>query len=274
MTGFLNQEPLRADTKNKTIRAFVRLNQSRSFRGKSGRFAMEGYRLILDAVLSGVQIHEMLWTEKAYAQYGAAMEAAFSETGNEPDGMLLLSEQLAGQIADTDTAQGVFAEAEMLPEQVRMPQAGDRAMLLHCVQDPSNLGAVLRTAEALGTDGIYLYQCCDMYNPKALRSSMGALFRIPVTKIQDMDAFFAHCGKIGLPTCAAVVDRDADSLLQTDFSGGSAVLIGNEGNGLPREISDACTKRVTIPMAPHSNSLNAAMAAGLFLWELRRSRGN
>ena len=273
MAAFLGGEPLKPDTKNKTVRAFSRLNQSKSFREKSGRFAMEGFRLILDAVLSGVQIHEMLWTEKAYAQYGEAMEAAFSETGNAPDHMLLISEALAKEIADTDTAQGVFAAAEMLPEREMLPQKGDRAMLLHCVQDPSNLGAVLRTAEALGTDGIYLFQCCDLYNPKALRSSMGALFRIPVTRIPDMDAFFAHCRTAGLPTCAAVVDRDADSLLTADFSGGAAVLIGNEGNGLPREVSDACTKRVTIPMAPHANSLNAAMAAGLFLWELRRSRG-
>ena len=273
MAGFLNSEPLRSDTKNKSVRAFQRLNTSRSFREKSGRFAMEGYRLILDAVLSGVQIHELFWTEKAYAQYGEAMETAFSETGNQPDGKLLLSEQLAKEIADTDTAQGVFAAAEMLPEQGRMPEKGERVMLLHCVQDPSNLGALLRTAEALGTDGIYLYQCCDLYNPKALRSSMGALFRIPVMRIKEMDAFFGHCGRIGLPTCAAVVDRDADSLLSADFSGGAAVLIGNEGNGLPREVSNACTSRMTIPMAPHSNSLNAAMAAGLFLWELRKSRG-
>ena len=273
MAGFINGEPLRADTKNKTVRAFSRLNQSRSFREKSGRFAMEGYRLILDAVLSGVQLHEVFWTEKAYAQYGAAMEAAFSETGNQPDNMLLLTEALAKEIADTDTAQGVFATAEILPEHSLMPRTSDRCMLLHCVQDPSNLGAILRTAEALGTDGIYLYQCCDLYNPKTLRSSMGALFRIPVRRISDMSQFFAHCSEVSLPTVAAVVDRDADSLLQSDFSRGAAVFIGNEGNGLPREISDACDLRVTIPMAPHSNSLNAAMAAGLFLWELRRSRG-
>lgn len=272
MAGFISGEPLKQDTKNKSVRAFSRLNQSRSFREKSGRFAMEGYRLILDAVLSGVQLHEMLWTEKAYAQYGAAMEAAFSETGNAPDHMLLLTEALARDIADTDTAQGVFATAEMLPERSLMPKYGDRSMLLHCVQDPSNLGAVLRTAEALGTDGIYLYQCCDIYNPKALRSSMGALFRIPVCRIAEMEPFFAHCREISLPTAAAVVDRDAESLLSADFSGGAVVLIGNEGNGLPQEVSDACSVRMTIPMAPHSNSLNAAMAAGLFLWELRKSR--
>ena len=78
--------------------------------------------------------------------------------------------------------------------------------------------------------------------------------------------------RIGLPTCAAVVDRDAEPLTSADLSGGAAVLIGNEGNGLPQDVSSACARRLTVPMAPDSNSLNAAMAAGLFLWEMRRQR--
>lgn len=229
-------------------------------------FPLEGFRLVSDAMHSGVQPHALLLTEKAQAQHGALLHAAAPETRT-----LLISEALAKEIADTETAQGVFAIAEMLPEAALMPKQGDRCMLLHCVQDPSNLGAVLRTAEALGTDGLYLYQCCDLYNPKVIRGSMGALFRIPVRRVKDMDAFFAHCRTVSLPACAAVVDRDAELLGVCDLSGGACVLIGNEGNGLPREISDACDRRLTIPMALASNSLNAAMAAGLFLWEMAKT---
>ncbi|MBR4201326.1 MAG: RNA methyltransferase [Oscillospiraceae bacterium] len=256
---------MQVGTSNKTVRLFANLNRSRSFREKHGCFPLEGFRLVLDALQSGVKPQALLLTEKAQAQYGAALREAAPNLRE-----LLISDALAKEIADTETAQGVFAIAEMLPETALMPKKGDRCMLLHCVQDPSNLGAVLRTAEALGTDGLYLFQCCDLYNPKVIRGSMGALFRIPLRRLRDMNAFFAHCDAEKMPTCAAVVDRDANLLGSYDFSGGACVLIGNEGNGLPREISDACTERLTIPMAPASNSLNAAMAAGLFLWEMAK----
>ena len=259
-------EILQPGTGNKTVKLFANLNRSRTFREKNRAFAMEGRRLIFDAVSSGVKLRALLWTEKAREQFSAELKAEYL-----PAQTLLISEPLAKEIADTETAQGIFAIAEMLPETASMPQNGSRNMLLHCVQDPSNLGAILRTAEALGTDGLYLYQCCDLYNPKTIRSSMGALFRLPLMRLTDMDAFFAHCRAVSLPTCAAVVDRDAELLGSYDFCRGAVVLIGNEGNGLPEDVSAQCDKRLTIPMSPASNSLNAAMAAGLFLWEMAKA---
>ena len=257
---------LQTGTKNKTVHVFSHLNRSRSYREKTGAFAMEGYRLISDALVSGVKLRALLLTEKADAQFGKMLRQLAPDMHT-----LLLSDALAKEIADTETAQGVFAVADMRPESVIQPRHGDRCMLLHCIQDPSNLGAILRTADALGTDGLYLYQCCDLYNPKTIRSSMGALFRVPVRRIRDMAQFFTDCSAAALPTCAAVVDRDAVPLGHYDFRSGAAVLIGNEGNGLPSEISGACTEKLTIPMSPKSNSLNAAMAAGLFLWEMARA---
>lgn len=256
-------EILQPGTGNKTVKLFANLNRSRTFREKNRAFALEGYRLVLDAVQSGVQLRALLLTERAKEQYGAALAEAGAACAE-----YLIAGSLAKEIADTESAQGVFAIAEMLPERGVLPQKRSRTMLLHCVQDPSNLGAVLRTAEALGTDGLYLFQCCDLYNPKVIRGSMGAWYRIPLLRLRDMDAFFAHCRETGVQTCAAVVDRDAETLGRCALGAGSCVLIGNEGNGLPPEISAACDRRLTIPMAPGANSLNAAMAAGLFLWEM------
>ena len=258
-------EIVQAGAGNQTVKLFAGLNRSRAVREKNRAFALEGSRLVLDALQTGVKLRAVLLTEKARLQHYDALREAAPGTA-----MLLISDAQAKAIADTETAQGVFAVAEMLPERDMLPQKGDRAMLLHCLQDPSNLGAILRTAEALGTDGLYLFQCCDLYNPKVIRGSMGAIFRAPVCRLRDMDAFFAHCRDAGVPTCAAVVDRDAKLLGQHDFSGGAVVLIGNEGNGLPREVSAQCTEKLTIPMSPESNSLNAAMAAGLFLWEMAK----
>ncbi len=255
-----------AGANNKTVKRFASLNRSRAFREKNGMFPLEGFRLVSDAVRSGIRLSALLLTENAAEQYGDALRDAAPAQQT-----FLIAESTAREIADTETAQGVFAIAEMLPETDILPQAGDRCMMLHHVQDPSNLGAILRTAEALGTDGLYLYHCCDLYNPKTIRSSMGALFRIAVRRLPDTECFFERCRAVGLPTCAAVVDRDAQLLGSFDFTGGAAVLIGNEGNGLPPEITAACSDRLTIPMSPDSNSLNAAMAAGLFLWEMRRA---
>ena len=256
---------LEIGTKNKTLHTFTHLNRSRSYREKCGLFAMEGYRLVLDAVQCGAEVTALLLTQDALENYGAALQNAAPNVHT-----LLVSDALAKEIADTETAQGVFAIARMRQELEALPQNGSRCLLLHCLQDPANLGAILRTADALGTDGVYLYQCCDLYNPKTVRSTMGALFRVPICRVRSMDDFFAHCRTVSLPTCAAVVDRDAKHLKSFDFSGGAVVMIGNEGNGLPREVSDACDHPLTIPMSPQANSLNAAMAAGLFLWEMTR----
>ncbi|MBQ5334907.1 MAG: RNA methyltransferase [Oscillospiraceae bacterium] len=261
-----NDQFLQPGTANQTVRTFKQLNRSRTFREKHGLFAMEGSRLIFDALSSGVTLRAVMLTAHAEAALGQQLRETAPRVRT-----LLLSDRLADEIADTESAQGIFAVAEMCPERALRPEKGMRAVLLHSMQDPANLGAVLRTAEALGTDGVFLYQCVDLYNPKTLRSSMGALFRLPVRRIADAEQFLRDCETVSLPTCAAVVDRDAQALQQFDFSGGAAVLIGNEGNGLPRGISDACTHRLTIPMAAGSNSLNAAMAAGLFLWEMQRN---
>ena len=262
-------EFLQTGTKNKTVAAFRHLNRSRSFREKNRCFAMEGARLILDAIGSGVRVQALLLTARAAEQYGDALRGAAPQVRT-----LYLSDALAAEISDTEHAQGVFAVAEMLPEREEIPKRGSFSMMLHQVQDPSNLGAVLRTAEALGADGLYLYQCVDLYNPKTIRSSMGAMFRLPLTRVRDTESFLSACAQNGVTTCAAVVDRDTKPLGSFSFAeaypGGACVLIGNEGNGLPAAVSNACGCKMTIPMSPESNSLNAAMAAGLFLWEMAR----
>lgn len=265
VADFANMTVVQFGEKHRTVQRFMLLNSSRTRREKSGQFAMEGFRLVLDALESGVKLSALMLTERAVTQYGDAL-APFLKSCN----CLLIADALAKEISDTETAQGVFAIGIMSQAQTLVPRTGNRCMLLHHVQDPSNLGAIMRTAEALGTDGLYLYHCCDVYNPKAIRSSMGASFRIPYAKIDDLDRFVTDCHAQQLPLCAAVVDRDAQSLKNFDCTEGAVVCIGNEGNGLPRDFSDACDVKLTIPMSPASNSLNAAMAAGLFLWEMSR----
>ena len=140
------------------------------------------------------------------------------------------------------------------------------------MQDPGNLGTILRTAEAFGINGILLSKgCCDLYNPKVLRASMGGVFRLPLSVCEDLVQTLGECAHT-LPVLASVVDATALSVTAAPKSGAVAV-IGNEGNGMSEAAIAACTHRVTIPMAGRAESLNASMAAGILLWELCRERG-
>ena len=120
----------------------------------------------------------------------------------------------------------------------------------------------------MGLSGVILSEsCCDLYNLKTIRAAMGSLFRIPVMRV-DLAAFLKESG---LRSYAAVVDADARPVGTADFKGAVAV-IGNEGNGLSKEQASLCLERITIPMAGNAESLNAAMAATILMWEMARRR--
>ena len=145
---------------------------------------------------------------------------------------------------------------------------------METVQDPGNLGAALRTAEALGLGSVLLAgSCCDVYSPKALRASMGAVFRLPVFFSRKLpDALDALHGQ-GFFSCAAVPDSSARPITEVDFSHPCIMAVGNEGNGLTEAAAAACNLRVTIPMLGRAESLNAASSAAILMWEMMRSGG-
>ncbi len=140
-------------------------------------------------------------------------------------------------------------------------------MLLEQVADPSNLGAIARTAEAMGIDGLCISGGCDPYHPKALRASMGALLRLPVYS-GEMEELLNRMNTLQVPTYAAVVKNAHFPVSQVDFSGACGVVIGNEAGGITPKTANACTATVTIPMAGRAESLNAAAAACVLIWEM------
>ena len=155
-----------------------------------------------------------------------------------------------------------------------LPLSGEQCYLaLEDLQDPGNLGTVVRTAEALGFGGLILSAgCCDLYNPKVLRGSMGGVFRLPAYITADMVTTVGRLRTKGFRCFACVPDEDALPVQTAPFGPGSICLIGNEGNGLRPETVAACGERLTIPMAGRAESLNASMAAGIVLWEMARRR--
>ena len=248
------------------VRQLDSLLRYRKTREESGLFVLEGTRLCLDALLAGLRPRSVLLTPRALAKTPelTALTQAAPKT-------IWLEESLAGRISNTKTTQGVFALFEQPPPAKPEISPRGRYLLLHMVRDPGNLGGILRTAAALGADAAFLCGCAEVYSPKTLRSSMGGVFRLPIAYTESICEQISSLRKAGVRVFAGALGEDARPPSCLGEPGGKAVLIGNEGDGLPEEVTSACTASVVIPMQGGTQSLNAAMAAGILLWEMLRA---
>ena len=258
--------------KNELVREYLQLSASASCRRDQGRLPLEGARLCRDAVESGLKVFHLLYTEEADTKYGGYLKAVRGSSPAE----CLISQSVAQYLSDTKNPQGVFCVCAMPKENadVLSPSGGGSFLMLENIQDPANLGAVLRTAEAVGIGGVILAgSCCDVYSSKALRAGMGAAFRLPVFHRRSAAETVANLNAGGFRTLAAVPDRTAQPVTLVDFSAPTVAVIGNEGNGLTEETEHACTMRGTIPMKGRAESLNAAASAAVLMWEMMREKG-
>lgn len=256
---------------NQWVKEWRRLNDSAKYRRESGLFAIEGARLCADALRSNVPLQAVLYTSSALAAYGNVVEPLLAAA----DTVVEISPELSRYMGDTMNPQGVFCIAKMLDNSLIIDKINiiGTYSALEDIQDPGNMGTIIRTAEALGLDGILLSDgCCDIYNPKVLRASMGGVFRLPLMRVGDMAQTVVALQEKGLTAFACVVDSSATPITSANMGEGAVALIGNEGNGLRAETVAACKHSVTIPMAGRAESLNASMAAGIILWEMCRNK--
>ena len=250
---------------NAKIKDGCRLTASAKYRREQGLFTLEGLRLCADAAQSGCQVQTLFLTADAEEKGGERLKILLKNAQE----IYTVTEEVAEKLSDTVSSQGVFAILQMLPETALAIQKGGKYVVLDTVQNPQNLGAIARTAEAFGVNGLIVGGGCDRYNPKALRASMGSLLRLPVFETEDLAATVREIGKT-VPTFATVPDCTAESICSQDFSGGAAAIIGNEGNGVREAVLSAAQKRVTIPMRGNAESLNAAAAATVTVWEMMK----
>lgn len=254
---------------NRLVKEWRALNEQAKQRRKSGLFAIEGARLCGDALASGLTLTAVLYTVEAKQTYAETVDALIAAAGEAVE----ITPELARSMADTAHPQGVFCVAKSLDIQLSLDTIDNmgRYGVLEDIQDPGNLGTMIRTAEAFGLNGLVLSQgCCDVYNPKVLRASMGGVFRLPIAVAEDLPAAIAALQERGMTALACVVDADAEPLHRVQKKAGTLCVIGNEGNGLTDATVAVCKKRVTIPMAGRAESLNASMAAGIVMWEMTR----
>lgn len=246
---------------NARIKRIVKLQKSAQTRREEGVFVLEGLRTIDDAADNGIKIEELYFTKEISEKHSSHIK----KFAQKSDFCAEISEGVAKTIADTASTQGIFAVAK-IPENNTKINKNQKYIALENLQDPSNLGAVARTAEALGVDAIIISgNSCDPFSPKSLRASMGTLLRVPLIFTSDMAEFIKN---VNMPTFACVVDKDAVKLTDVSFDGGAIAVIGNEANGLTDETVRVCSKVVTIPMKGRAESLNAAAAAAIVMWEM------
>lgn len=239
---------------NPLFQRLRKLNASNAFRRQQGLFTCEGPKLLEEAVKWGADIRLVVKAPEAALPSGLACRVV--ETPSE----------VLASLADTETPQGlVFACAlpdTALPE--ALPQG--RYLVLDGVQDPGNLGTVWRTADAFGALGLILTgACADPFGPKAVRATMGACFRLPVWK-GERQAVARLLKASDIPLYATALREDTEDVRKADLSQ-AAVVIGSEGKGISEEMLGLCGKTLKIPMLERCESLNAAVAAAVVLWE-------
>lgn len=264
ISDFLSEPVTSKD--NPSVKLFRKLMTSKKERMQYKRFALEGSRLVFDALKSNAPVEKIFITLSALRKYGDHIKNI------EGINIILISDDLGGKISDTGKTQGIFAECAFIDKTDRLDnlKKNGRYAVLYQLQDPGNAGMIIRTADALGLDGVIFSGSCDIYNPKVIRSTMGSIFRIPVYRDVPVDDVFIAMDNAGISTYAAVVDKNADDIKTVDFCNGGGIIIGNEGNGLPDEIVLKCRERITIKMNGNIDSLNAAMATGIIMWELMK----
>ena len=252
---------------NPQIKRAAKLAASSRSRREAGLFVVEGARLCMDALQSGLRAAVLFYTPEALARYPETVAALRGPAAEAFE----TAPAAFSKISATVTSQGVLCLCR-IPERAALEsiRPDGKYLALEHIADPANLGAAARTAEALGIDGLLLSpDCCDVYSPKSLRAGMGALFRVPLYFADDFGAALSALKEKGIGLFAAVPRQEAEKVTDLRFGPGSAVVVGNEGNGLTEETIALC-RPVTIPMGGRAESLNAAAAAAILLWELLR----
>lgn len=248
-------------TSNEKVKLAQALQTRARARRKEGKIALEGVRLVRDALQAGQRPEFVLVTPD---MTDAGLLALLDERRVEP---LPVTDEVMRSVSETEQPQGVLAVFPM--PQPQLPATLARVLILDAVRDPGNMGTMLRTAAAAGVEAVLLSpDSADPYNPKALRGGMGAHFRVPIAEM-DWSAIASACDGMNVYLADGGGDLRYDA---ADWSRPWALIIGGEAHGAGDEARALATARVSIPMAAATESLNAAVAAGVILFEAARHR--
>lgn len=239
---------------NEYIKKLSKLN-SKKYREESGLFLAEGEHLAEMVYASSYEVESILMTEEYYVKNPDKFSGE----------IILVPESIMAKIADAKTPQGVLAVVKM-PEEVKGLTCG-RYIYCDNLQDPGNVGTVIRTADAFSFSGVILSRgSADVYSPKVIRSSQGSIFNIDV--VTDKDTDFLIEAKKNFKITSTALYGDCVTVKEMKVSDNQIFVIGNEGSGVSKEILDMSDEIVYIPMTGKAESLNAAVAASILMYEV------
>ncbi len=231
----------------------------RSLKDKKGRdeqnaFLVEGPKMVCEALSSGFHVQALLLRE------GENLPCTVSTSVP----VYLLPSRLFQSVCDTKTPQGIAA---VLSRRV-LPLSGTRFLALDGIQDPGNMGTIIRTADAAGFDGLILSpDCVDIFSPKVLRATMGSIFRMSFSFSEDLSASLRTFRQKGFSILSSQLDGEP-FFERTHVSSSFVLIVGNEGNGVSDPVKAEATHRLRLPMRGGAESLNAAVAAGIMMYDL------
>ncbi len=250
-------------------------------RRESGLFRLDGIKLCREALQSGLTIHSVYVRVPLSSSVEELISEALASAVLTEEQLVSVSESVFDKLSEERSPEGVVTVAE-LPRTLHTAADGLsaaegaplRLLLAESIRDPGNLGTVIRTCGALGIDRLILTDdCADLYHPRTVRSAMGALFRLPITLVEgrELPLLIEALRRNGRTVYATALGRDAKELGSFVLGAGDCFVIGNEGHGLSEAVIAACNGCAVIPMREGNESLNAAAAAAICVWETVRA---
>lgn len=254
---------------NKGIKEVIQLNQKTKARREQGLFTAEGIKMFLEAPVDFIE--KVYISETFSKQIPAACK-------NKLETILFhyetVSDEIFTKMSDTKNPQGILCvmRQNQYTTESMFTESNPMIIILEAIKDPGNLGTIFRTAEGAGTAGIIMSKdTVDIYNPKTIRSTMGSVYRVPFLYVERLDIIIEELQRKKIAVYAAHLQgaKDYDAC---NYRAGTAFLIGNEANGLREETAKRADMAIKIPMAGRLESLNAAVAASILMYEAARQR--
>ena len=240
--------------KNPLLQQVKKLLSSKKEREQTGLYVSDGTKLLEEAVkYAPERLHTVILSEGVQAEVPAQVR------------LVRVPGDVMASISPMESPQGALFVCRLPEKKEFEPKTG--VLLLDGIQDPGNIGTILRTADALDIPVVLLEGCADPYSHKVVRSSMGAVFRTPVVQ-STWAQVHAACKAAGIPMAVTALSDRAKDIRNADVRK-MAVVIGSEGKGVRKEILEAADQELIIPMNPHCESLNAAIAAAIVMWEMK-----
>ena len=261
---------------NPTVKWAASLKEKKQ-RECENAFLAEGIKLTVEAIRAGLEVTHVFVTESKKDRFLPLIEEAIESVNNKSCRIILANEGVIEKISTEKAPDGAisvikyldfFKRTDIIYKEEFLLGEDSRAIVLCSVADPSNLGSVIRSAVAFGAEHIILTgDTADIYNPKTVRSAMGSLFRIKCTRVSSFESLADYLHSKGRRLYAAELRPGAKSLSLVNLSQKDLFVIGNEGHGIPEDISRLCDGSVYIPISSKTESLNASVAAAVFMWE-------